>query len=210
MTEYEHSYCIAVTYKCNWFCDYCSEDTHNKSCSREELEAKLNEIVPVSDVAVTGGEPGMLDEAGMDFVITELKKKNCYININTNGVFFKKHKKWCNEVDSFLYHCSENLDIEEELYIPDFIPLEKITFQLTITDDNVDKLEAYLDKYPDIKFLVFGADEVVFDTWTTKSLSKSNGIKTAMKFKDRLDPDSRINLIARCEEVNSIRKLESI
>ena len=199
-----NSYTLYVTYKCNWFCNYCSEDTHNRNdVTDEQLEAKVNAIPPNSDVAITGGEPGLLSRPKMAWLLNELKSKNCFININTNGTFFKKHKELCHIPDSFLYHCTENL--EDDIWIPEHVDINKIDFQLVITDHTMDRLQHYIDRYPNIKFLVFGADNVIGE-----GLSRANGFKVYAKFKDRIDPNSYLHLITTCREINDIKKLKAL
>jgi organic radical activating enzyme len=194
-----------LTYKCNWFCNYCSEDTHNRNdVTYADIQRKVNEIPAGSDVAITGGEPGTVSKEVMIWVIDQLKAKGCFININTNGTFFKKHRDICHIPDSYLYHCSENLD-DEEIWIPEHVDRAKIDFQLVITDDTMDRLEYYVNKYPDIKFLVFGADNVI-----GKGLSRANGFKIYKEYKDRINPDSYIHLITTCREVNDIQKLQAL
>lgn len=203
--ENPNSYTLYVTYRCNWFCNYCSEDTHNRQdVTIEDLRKKVEALPESSDVAITGGEPGVLSKEVMSWLLKSLKDKNCFINVNTNGTFFKKHRDLCHIPDSFLYHCSEHLD-EEEIWIPDNVEKSKIDFQLVITDDTMHRLEYYINKYPDIKFLVFGADNLI-----GKGLSRSNGFQIYKQFKDRIDPNSHIHLITTCKEINIIRKLKAL
>ena len=198
-------YTLYVTYKCNWFCNYCSEDTHNRNdVTIEDLQRKVEQLPNNSDVSITGGEPGTLKKDVMAWLLTTLKNKGCLINVNTNGTFFKKHTSVCHIPDSFLYHCSEHLE-DAEIWIPEHIDINKISFQLVITDDTMDRLEYYVNKYPDIKFLVFGADNVI-----GKGLSRANGFKICKEFKDRIDPESYIHLMTSCREVNEIQKLKAL
>jgi len=200
-----NSYTLYVTYKCNWFCNYCSEDTHNRNnITFDEIKQKVSAIPAGSDVAITGGEPGTLKKDVMFWILSELKDKGCFVNINTNGTFFKKHKDLCHIPDSYLYHCSEHLE-DDEIYIPEFVDLSKISFQLVITDDTMDRLGYYVDKYPNIKFVVFAAGNVI-----GKGLSRTNGFKIYTEFKDKIDPESYLHLITYCREINEIQKLKAL
>jgi organic radical activating enzyme len=200
-----NSYTLYVTYKCNWFCNYCSEDTHNRNdVTFEDLQSKVEALPDNCDVAITGGEPGTLKRDVMAWVLTRLKEKGCFINVNTNGTFFKKHKELCHIPDSYLYHCSEHLE-DEEIWIPEHVDIAKIDFQLVLTDDTMHRLEYYVNKYPNIKFLVFAAGNVI-----GKGLSRTNGFKIYKEYKDRIDPNSYIHLITTCREVNDIRKLKAL
>lgn len=199
-----NSYTLYLTYKCNWFCNYCSEDTHNRiDVTIEQIQQKVNAIPANSDVAITGGEPGLIKHEVMAWVLSELKNKGCFVNVNTNGTFFKKHRDLCDIPDSFLYHCSENLD--DDIWQPEHVDQSKIDYQLVITDDTVGRVRYYVDKYPHIKFLVFGADNVI-----GKGLSRTNGFKVYQEFKDQINPDSYLHLITTCREVNDIRKLKAL
>ena len=199
------SYTLYLTYKCNWFCNYCSEDTHNRNeITFEEIQRKVEAIPPNSDVALTGGEPGILKKPVITWVLEQLKAKGCFVNVNTNGTFFKKHPELCHIPDSFLYHCSEHLE-DDEIYIPDFVDRSKIDFQLVLTDKSLHRLEYYVNKYPDIKFLVFAAGNVIGE-----GLSRANGFKVYAEFKDRIDPNSYLHLITTCREINDIRKLKAL
>ena len=206
-----NSYTLYLTYKCNWMCDYCSEDTHNRNeVSVEDIQRKLDEIPEGSDVSITGGEPGVLTSDVLQMVFDQLTAKKCIISVNTNGTFFKRHQALCNIPDSFLYHCSEHLQ-DEEIYIPDFVPREKISFQLVVTDQTYHRLSYYIEKYPDIKFLIFGADSIQYDRGRRGTgLSRTNGFKVYNEYKDKIHPDSYIHLITTCWEVNTIRKLRAL
>lgn len=206
-----NSYTLYLTYKCNWFCDYCSEDTHNRNpVSFEEIQKKVKAIPVGGDVAITGGEPGVLKKEILTWVLTELKNKNCFINVNTNGTFFKRHPELCSISDSFLYHCSEHLE-EDEIYIPEFVDKSKIEFLLVVTDSTMHRLGHYITSYPDIKFLLFGADRVDYGNGRSGAgLSRENGFKIYRKYKDKINPDSYMHLITTCREVNDIRKLKAL
>jgi len=206
-----NNFTLYVTYRCNWFCDYCSEDTHNRGIVNfEDIKAKVELIPNNTNVAVTGGEPGILKKEQMSWILNTLKEKNCAINMNTNGTFFKRHRELCDIPDSFLYHCSEHLE-DEEIYIPDFVDFEKILFQLVVTDDTVHRLEYYINKYPDIKFLIYGADQIEYEKGRIGTgLSRANGFAIYRKYKDVIHPESYLRLIASCREINDIEKLKAL
>ena len=199
------TYTLYVTYRCNWKCDYCSEDTWNRpDVTEDELLAKVRSIHPNSDVSITGGEPGLLPKPLMETVIDQLHEKNCEVNVNTNGTFFKRFGYLCDRVDTFLYHCSENLD-DTEIFIPDNVNLDKVQFMLVLTDENYTRLDSFLNKHPGIDFLVFGADNVI-----GKGLSRANGFKVSKEYRGRINEDSHIHLITTCWEVNQMRGLRAL
>jgi organic radical activating enzyme len=170
----------------------------------EDLRRKVESLPDNCDVAITGGEPGTLKRDVMEWLLKRLKEKGCFINVNTNGTFFKKHKDLCHIPDSFLYHCSEHLE-DDEVWIPEYVDIAKIDFQLVLTDETMNRLEYYVNKYPNIKFLVFGADNII-----GKGLKRENGFKIYTEFKDRIDPNSYMHLITTCWEINNIRKLKAL
>ena len=74
---FERNYCIMVTYDCNWDCSFCITDTHSKpKVKREDLKKKINDVVPNSEVSLSGGEPGLLPKKDMEWCIEILKEKN--------------------------------------------------------------------------------------------------------------------------------------
>jgi organic radical activating enzyme len=205
------NFTLYVTYKCNWFCDYCSEDTHNRRLiTFEEIKQKVELIPDNTDVAITGGEPGLLKHDDMGWLLNRLKEKNCLINVNTNGTFFKKHKNLCSIPDSFLYHCSEHLE-DKDLFIPDYVNFDKILFQLVVTDSTMHRLDYFVNKYPNIKFLVYGAAQIEYEKGRIGTgLSRANGFKIYKKYKDVIHPESYLHLITTCWEINSINNLKAL
>jgi organic radical activating enzyme len=206
-----NSYTLYLTYKCNWYCDYCSEDTHNRGrISFEEIKTKVESLPDNCDVAITGGEPGVARKDIVHWVLNRLVEKNCFININTNGTFFKRFPELCHIPHSFLYHCSEHLN-DEEIFIPDFIDLNKINFQLVISDSTMNRLDYYINKYPQIQFLIYGADQIQYEKGRTGTgLSRANGFKVYRKYKDVIHPESYLHLITSCREINDIKKLKAL
>lgn len=198
------TYTLYVTYRCNWNCNYCSEDTWNRAdVTDQDLLRKVESITPNSDVSITGGEPGLLPKPLMETVIQQLRDKDCEIHINTNGTFFKKFNYLCDSVDGFLYHCSE--DLQEDIYIPTHVDQQKIQYMLVLTDRNYHRLDYYLDQYPSINFLIFGADNIIGN-----GLSRKNGFELSRKYRGRIHDESHIHLITKCRDVHQMRGLRAL
>ena len=188
-----HQICLVVTNKCNWFCEYCSMDTHNRSISFEEVIKIANNLPNNQNVCLTGGEPGLLSELEMDTLIEILKNKNTNIEITTNGMFFKLHSKHMNNVNHVLYHCTENMD--KEMFFPDNIDLSKVEFMIVVTDNNMKNLKSFLEKYKEIEFRLYKGDEHIVNGVRSSSLSIKNAIKIFKEFKDIISKDSAFSLL---------------
>lgn len=198
----QHNYCLIVTYDCNWDCSFCITDTHSQpTISFEKLKSKITEIRPHSDVSLSGGEPGLVSTEKMRYILDELKKKDCDISVNTNGLFFEKHPEFIKDVDYFYFHCTEDLDISKGINL-EGVPFDKTGFMMVLTDDNHHNLEWFLDKYPDIEFKVTAADPTIVRGKIGTKLSKINGIRIWHKFKDRISSSSMIFLLEKCQTIN--------
>jgi len=167
------TYCLVVTNKCNWNCEYCISDTHNNSRIFEDALNSIKNIPEYSDVAISGGEPGLLTQEQLIEVITLLKNKNATITIKSNGQIFK-HKEVLKKIDSIEYHCSENLDINDTV-IKDYKDLTN--FLVVITDNNICNLRNFLEYHNDIEI------EIIPSTFI-KPLSKKNLILLYKEFKE--------------------------
>lgn len=151
---HDNSYELLLTYKCNWFCDYCLIDTHNQPrLPFEKVLKEAHRIPPNSEVTLTGGEPGLLSKSKLRQVIDILKAKDCDIDILTNGVLFKKHWDLVYEFGEVIYHCVEYLG--EDIEYPD-LDQSVVTYILVIGDENLrdGSIINMIEKYPHIKFLL--------------------------------------------------------
>jgi organic radical activating enzyme len=146
---------LVVTWVCNWHCDYCCVDTHNRpTLTMEEVKEKLDKIIPGYNVTLSGGEVGSMKRADIEFILNELEKKNCKPSINTNGLFIKRYRDLLPRFETILYHCSEDLDPDDEIIIDSTLNLQ---YLLIVTDNNFHKLDTFLNKYPDIEFSLVAA-----------------------------------------------------
>jgi len=171
------SYCMPVTYRCNWFCSYCIVDTHNKpDIPFDQVLEKARNAPIGSKVSLTGGEPGILKANQLREIISILRDRNCKVQINSNGTIFKK-PQIVDLVDSILYHVSEDLDINTKV-VKKY--KDKTTFTVVVTDSNIERLPAFLDKHNDIDIKI-QADQ---------DASYSTRIKLFREYRDHIEADT--------------------
>jgi len=201
------NYCLMATYKCNWHCPYCITNTHMQEDVKDsEILKKLNEIKEGSEVSLSGGEPGLLSKENLNIIFKVLVEKKCLISVNTNGLFFKNHPEFDELIDNYLFHFSENLELDKVNYIPT-IDHRKISFMLVVTDENYPRLDEFLEKHKDIRFSIFAAVQNNSKTDKKYSLSKINAFKIYTKYKDILDPESFKNLLITCKHIERNKEL---
>lgn len=179
-------YCITVTYKCNWNCEYCVIDTHNaKEIGLSNLE-DINNIKNGQKVSISGGEPGLVSDELLIKIIKKLREKSCIIQINSNGTIFRK-PHIVEMVDSIFYHCTKDFEINDVVN-RDFP--NKTTYMAVVSDNNHHNLDAFLKKNSDLNIHLLGAKG---------HLKKSLGIKLYLKYKDIIETKYIEKLIdARC------------
>jgi organic radical activating enzyme len=145
---------LPLTYRCNWHCDYCVTDTHNRlELPYEEVLKRAYAIEPYTEVTFGGGEPGLLKRKQLEELIDILKKKNCVIDLLTNGLFFKLHEPLVKEFGKIHYHCVEYLPGKIEF--PN-LPYEHVYYALVVTNTNFlnGSIHTMINNYPHIKFLL--------------------------------------------------------
>lgn len=177
---------LVVTWVCNWRCEYCCVDTHNRTpISMSDVKNKLDKVIPGYNVTISGGEPGAMKRKDLEFIIEELRRKECKISINTNGTFIRKCRDLCDEMDCILYHCSENIDTDDDIILDNSLDIQ---YLLIVTDNNFHKLEDILNKYPTIKFNLVAASNPknIFGP----TLSTKNKHKMLKRFHTRMTEDS--------------------
>jgi organic radical activating enzyme len=190
---------LVVTWLCNWKCDYCSVDTHNRpKLSMEEVKKKLEKIPENYTVTLSGGEVGMMKRFDIEFIVEELKRKNCKIHINTNGLFIKKYRDLLHNFDYVLYHCSENLNLDDEIIIDSDL---NIHYLLIVTDKNFERLEPFLNKYPKINFNLVASTLPKGITGTILSNKLKHSMLT--KFHPRMTKESKMRVFKE-KDFNSI------
>lgn len=176
-------YCIILTYQCNWNCPYCIVDTHNqKEVSFKDIIKKVESVEYNSEVNLSGGEPGLLSTDNLLYIIEKLKFKNCIIRVITNGEFFKNHPSLLHLVDKYYYHASDDLNINDEVYINSDLEIAHV---LVIHDNNIQNLNNFLNKNKDIKFKLIGADDS--NKPGAPTLNKMNAIKIINEHSDIIE-----------------------
>lgn len=176
---------ILTTYKCNWNCDYCLVDTHDKHKQSPinflDLKKKINKLADNSLVTLCGGEPGTLSEPEVKEIFNSLEEKKCEIDILTNGLFIKRYSQYLDRIDTVEYHCVENL--EDNIEFPN-LDQNKFNYLIIITNNNYAKVDAFLDRYPKIQF------RLVCNSKNRESLPRTIGFKVLMKNKHRIAKSS--------------------
>jgi organic radical activating enzyme len=146
---------LAVTYKCNWNCDYCLVNTHKRKPRKfDDILKDIESFEENSSVTISGGEPGMLTETEVQIIFERLREKNITIDLLTNGLFFEKHSQYMKYIDEILYHCIE--DLKERKPIIKYY-YNNMYYVMVITNKDLDKMSDilwYFKKYPEIKFLL--------------------------------------------------------
>lgn len=178
------SYCLAVTYQCNWDCDYCCVDTHNqKEPSEERVLALAEKVEPGAHVSLTGGEPGMIKENLLIKLLDLFEAKGCVIGVNTNGLWFINYPQYASRINDYRYHCS--LDLKNKIWQPPGHEDMNIKYVIVVTDKNFPSLERFLSMNEHIDVAVYAADQHVVHGKPGTKLSAGNRIKLYQQFKDK-------------------------
>jgi organic radical activating enzyme len=152
----------------------------------DQVKAKLDKIIPGYNVTLSGGEVGSMKRADIEYILNELEKKGCRPSINTNGLFIKRYRDLLPRFDTILYHCSEDMDLDDEIIIDPELNLE---YLLIVTDNNFDRLEPFLAKYPQIQFhLVAATNPEGIDGVVLSSRLKN---KMIAKYYNRMSDESK-------------------
>lgn len=163
---------IEVTHECNWNCPYCAIHTHKlPPISKKQIRDKIDSIQTNKIVTISGGEPGMLDEDDIDYILNNLQKKECTLFLNTNGLFIRRYPEKISKFKQIIYHCSENLNCQD--YIIRNIPCDT-RYMIVVNDQNFKNLDQFLHMNEDIKFdIVQATYNNIGDGITLSSKNKS-------------------------------------
>jgi organic radical activating enzyme len=141
---------LIVTYKCNWDCDFCAVDTHKrKPLSFQEIKEKLKLIkynYSNWNITISGGEPGLLKENEIKYILDFLKPISNSISLNTNGLFLEKYLKFAGYFDTVLYHCSEKLNTEPNYHIVNEWQKRgvEVNYMIVIDDKNFKNFDYFM------------------------------------------------------------------
>lgn len=146
---------LIVTWVCNWHCEYCCVDTHNRpKLSMDEVKDKLDRVPADYNVTLSGGEVGSMKRADIEYIINKLKDKNCTLHLNTNGLFIKRYPDLCKHFQTLLYHCTEDINPDDAIIVN---PQLNIDYLVIVTDNNFERLGPFLEANPGIKFNLVAA-----------------------------------------------------
>lgn len=193
-------YEVILTYKCNWNCSYCAVNTHNNFISDYDAFKKLEKIPEGSDVTISGGELGMLDKNKIIQFIQILNLKKCDINLNSNGLFIKKYPDLLHKFKKINYHCSENLNLNDEILK---VNHKEVDYILIVHDENIEYLDEFLKKHNTI-FCIIPATTPKTGIKTAPILSKKNSINILKKYNKYLSIESKKYLLLGKDYTNTI------
>jgi len=176
---------LVITWICNWNCEYCAVDTHNQEPFN--LQDKLDKIPNGSNVTLSGGEPGALPREKVWDIIHYLEDKGCSLSLNTNGTFIRKYSDLLPKFKKILYHCTENLDVDDKILIGPY------DYFVVVTDNNYNKLEAFLKANPNITFNIAGASNPI--GMNNPTLSQDNKYDMLKRFSNRMTRESKLRAI---------------
>jgi organic radical activating enzyme len=178
---------LIITYKCNWDCDFCAVDTHNrKPLLFDEIKEKLKLIrynYPNYNITISGGEPGLLPENQIKYILDDLKEYSKSISINTNGLFLEKYLKYAKYFDYVLYHCSEKLDTKPNYYIVNKWEKQgvEIDYMIVVDDINFKNYDYFMEHNKHIPINVVAATKA--DGGLDSILSNKNRWKLLTSYK---------------------------
>lgn len=186
----KNEFAVTITYKCNWSCQYCAvrnKHDYKPDLKHDEVLQKLEKIPPNTIVTLFGGEPGLVSKTHVIQYMDILEKKNCTLYLETNGLFIKKYPDLLCRFGEILYHCSQELDIDDQILRP---PVSNIRYMLIVHDKNINKLKAFLDKNNDLIFDIVEATYPYPDEMDGPRLSKSGKMKLILEFGSRMTRES--------------------
>jgi len=200
MENIKKEFCLSITFDCNWNCSYCVADTHNNNITIKDVLDNIKHIEHGSEVTITGGEPGLVNESDMELIFQKLREKECKIDITTNGLFIKKYQKYYNEIESYLYHCSDKL-LDLEIYDD---PDNKIEYMIVIDDLNINNLDSFLENAP-----IYIRLDAAYSLMNGKSsLSKKNILNIIKKYKTYIKPEHIKHLTSAYNDLVSAMMLK--
>lgn len=185
----KNEYAVTITYKCNWNCPYCAiknKYDYKENLSHQEVMEKLYKIPNDSNVTIFGGEPGLVEKWEIETYIEFLKNRNCNLFLETNGTFISNYPYLILFFKEVLYHCSENLESNE---IIDCEKFGNIRYLLIIHDENINRLEDFLNHNKNIKFDFIEAT-YPYPEMEGPTLSKKNKNLLMTKFGNRMTKES--------------------
>lgn len=159
-TLYIDDVCVGLSSACNWTCPYCISYS-DQSVNEELLLKEVRKIKHLFQThVVSGGEPGILSD---NFWSRFFKTVQVPVEICTNGTFILKgfHEKYKSHIKSIDIHAVENV-YKNAVIADEVLDAYKANphWQMNIVIDNwsAHHFGTFLDKYPDITFVLNFAD----------------------------------------------------
>lgn len=153
--------------------------------------AKL--VAPMSIVTLFGGEPGLVKRDLLEKCMQILEDKQCILYLETNGTFIKRYPDLLEHFAEVLYHCSEDLDIDDEIIETDF---KRTRHLIIVHDENVVRLGSFLEKHKNIVFDIVEATYPCPDEMNGPRLSAKTKTMIITKFGSRMTRESMHRLIS--------------
>jgi len=149
---------LFLTEQCNRKCEYCDIARIKKQKSINIF--LINKFIPIikeskwNNIVLTGGEPTLVKEDVLDYIINELGDK--FLKVNTNGLWIKKgyFEKYYDKVDKIQLHPVSEIN---EFY--DNIIDDKIIYHFPVHKRNIIYLRNFLKRNKDIKIRLAPYDE---------------------------------------------------
>ena len=180
---------MELTHLCNWNCPYCAIDVHSlPPISEEQARKKIETIQNGRPVTLSGGEPGMLSEETVSWILDRLDDKGCDIFLNTNGLFIRRYRKYLKRFKQIIYHCSEDLLPGDAIEKVDEVDTR---YMLVVNDGNIARLKDCLDEHKGIKFDIVQA---TYDNRTGVGLSPENRNRLVVEFGKSMTRESIIRI----------------
>jgi len=191
-------YCLLITFKCDWDCSYCIVDTHNQpEPTHYQIFDMIDNIKDHSTVSIAGGEPGMARRELIVEILDRLEKKNCDIQMDTNGLFIKRYPDLVSRISYFFYHCSDTLE-NKDIYRPKLN--NPMDYVIIADDENFKLVKPFLEYNKDLNIHVHKARVPQKDHRT--SLSTKNALFLYNEIKHLIAKESIMHLIGDNSSIN--------
>ena len=138
--------------RCNKKCIYCDiPNIEQKTCTFEEFKygLKLANMIDTKYINLSGGEPGLLPQHYIDYLIDNYCSKRL-ITLSTNGEILPKIEGRLNAFARILYHIFP----EEVSVIKRPIEYSALIYTILMHSHNIDQVIEFLKNNKHIKFLV--------------------------------------------------------
>lgn len=191
----KREFALMLTHECNWHCKYCAvNNQHDRGLciSESSILSKLARIPPKSAVTLFGGEPGLADRVLVEKCISILEAKQCKLYLETNGTFMWRYPDLLVHFHEVLYHCSQDLDEDDQIVQTSF---SRVRYLVVVHDDNINKLQKFLDLHEDIKFDIIEATYPYPDEMDGPRLSRESKRRLVSDFASRMTAESLYRLL---------------